>query len=220
MSKGLIASIALNVFLLASVLGLMYGWPLFIHAKQVMPMRERHVSFFEEFGAGPEDVVFVGDQITEEGHWDELFPGLPVKNRGIAGDTSADLALRIGQIAASKPGKVFLMVGGGDAAAEKSVTETAASFDRILSRLSTDSPGSEVYVQSILPRGDETHDGLTARNDAIREVAEKYGAVWVDLFPLFVAENGTMRDELSNDQIHLLASGYLVWRDAIEEHVR
>ena len=117
--KALIASIVLNVFLLASVLGLAYGWPLFIHVKQVLPKRERHVSFFAAFPVEQRDIVFVGDELTEEGRWSELFPGTPVKNRGIAGDTTRDVALRIGQVASGNPGKVFLMIGGKDAAAER-----------------------------------------------------------------------------------------------------
>ena len=218
--KALIVSVILNVFLLASVLGLSYGWPLFIHVKQVLPKRERHVSFFAEFPSSPEDIVFVGDAITSEGKWHELFPDLPVKNRAIEGDTSADVALRIGQIAAAKPAKIFLMIGGGDAEAEKTPAETRASMDAILTRLEKDAPDTEVYVESILPRSVEAWPVIAERNTAIREVAEAHGATFIDLTPVFGAENDAIREEFSNDNTHLLAAGYLAWRDAIEDHVR
>ncbi len=217
--KGLIASIVLNVFLLLSVLGLSYGWPLFIHVKQVLPKRERHVSFFEDFPVRPGDVVFVGDAITDEGRWSELFPGLPVKNRGIPGDTTEDLSLRIGQVAAGKPRKIFLMIGGGDAEAEKTVENTRASYETILTLLERDTPESEVYVQSILPRSVDAWPGIEERNRAIREVTERHGATYLDLVPVFAAENGAIRELLSNDNVHLRGPGYAAWRDAIAPHV-
>lgn len=218
--KALIASVILNLFLIASVLGLSYGWPLFIHVKQVLPKRERHVSFFAEFPTTPNDVVFVGDAITSEARWHELFPDVSVRNRGIPGDTSEDVALRIGQITAGKPGKVFLMVGGGDAEAEKTIEETAASYAAILDRLRSDAPDTEVFVQSILPRSIEAWPAIEKRNDAIRKVAEEKGATFIDLAPLFAAENDAIREEYSNDNTHLLAAGYVAWRDAISHQVR
>lgn len=218
--KALIASIVLNVFLFMSVLGLSYGWPLFIHVKQVLPKRERHVSFFAEFPTTEQDVVFVGDAITSEARWHELFPGVPVKNRGIAGDTTEDVAFRIGQVAAGKPAKLFLMIGGGDAEAEKTVAETAASYGAILDRLQADSPSTEIFVQSILPRSVESWPAIQERNDAIRKVAEAHGASFIDLTPLFAAENEAIRGEFSNDNAHLLGAGYVAWRDAIANQVQ
>lgn len=217
--RWLIGSVVLNVFLLASALGLGFGWPLFLHVKQVLPRRERHVSFFAQFPIASGDVVFVGDALTDEGRWSELFAATTVKNRGVDGDTTEDVAYRIGQVAAGKPRKVFLMIGGEDAAAGKSVDETAASYRAILSRLRTESPATEVYAQSILPRSEDARDDVRARNDAIRRVAEENGATFVDLVPLFADESGRIRPDLSNDRAHLLGPGYEVWRDAIAPHV-
>ncbi|MDG2305813.1 MAG: GDSL-type esterase/lipase family protein [Candidatus Binatia bacterium] len=217
--NALIASIVLNVFLFASVLGLSYGWPLFIHVKQVLPKRERYVSFFAGAPAKSDDIVFVGDAITNEGRWSELFPGAPVKNRGIDGDTTEDVAFRIGQVAAGKPAKVFLMIGGGDAEAEKTVEETAASYAAILDRLEADTPDSQVFVQSILPRSVESWPSIEKRNLAIQKVASEHGAHYIDLVPLFAAENDAIRGDLSNDNAHLLGPGYEVWRNAITPQV-
>ena len=218
--KALIASIVLNFFLLASVLGLAYGWPLFIHVKQLLPKRERHVSFFATFPLEQRDVVFVGDGLIEEGPWSEIFPDVPVKNRGIAGDTTRDVALRIGQIAAGNPAKVFLMVGGKDAEAEHSVEQTSDEYASILQRLKEDSPNTKIYVQSILPRSIEESEALQQRNEGIARVARSAGAEFIDLFPAFVAEDGGIRPDLSNDKAHLLADGYMLWRDQVASRVQ
>ncbi len=164
-------------------------------------------------------MVFVGDGITNEARWSELFVDLPVKNRGIDGDTSADVAMRIGQIAAGRPAKIFLLIGGGDAAAEKTVAETAAAYEQILDRIARDSPATQIFVQSILPRGEEARDDIRERNEAIEAVAAAKGAVWIDLVPAFVDDQGALRGDLSNDHVHLLAAGYRTWRDTIAGYV-
>ena len=35
-----------------------------------------------------------------------------------------------------------------------------------------------------------------------------------------VGEDGRMYPELTNDGLHLLGTGYLIWKEAIEEYVR
>lgn len=217
--KTLIASIVLNVFLFLSVLGLSYGWPLFIHVKKVLPKRERYVSFFAEFPVQSSDIVFVGDALTNEARWHELFPEVSVRNRGIDEDTTRDVAYRIGQIASGRPSKVFLMVGGGDAEAGLTPEQTAESYRVILDKLATESPRTEVFVQSILPRSLESWTDIEARNAAIEAVAQERGVRFIDLTPLFASDNGAIRAELSVDNVHLLAKGYVAWRDAIVEHV-
>src|ERR1700691_2534070 len=34
------------------------------------------------------DIVMIGDSITNNGEWQEMFPGISIANRGIAGDRS------------------------------------------------------------------------------------------------------------------------------------
>ena len=48
-------------------------------------------SQFAELAPAPGHVVLLGDSITEQGLWQEWFSGQPVLNRGISGETSADL---------------------------------------------------------------------------------------------------------------------------------
>ena len=72
---------------------------------------ERWTSQFEHLEIQAGDVVFLGDSITEGGAWDELFPGVPVRNRGIGGDTTSGVLDRLDQITRGRPAKVFLKIG-------------------------------------------------------------------------------------------------------------
>ncbi|HRN58259.1 MAG TPA: sialate O-acetylesterase, partial [Agriterribacter sp.] len=60
------------------------------------------------------DILFVGNSITDGNEWNELFDNSKMKNRGISGDISAGVIHRIDEIANRKPGKVFLMIGVND----------------------------------------------------------------------------------------------------------
>ena len=55
-------------------------------------------------------------------------------------------------------------------------------------------------------------------NRALKEVARRQGVTWIDLYPLFVDDNGRLKAEYTNDGLHLMGPAYLVWRDAIKKY--
>jgi lysophospholipase L1-like esterase len=181
----------------------------------------RRVSAFEAFPLVPDDVVFLGDSITEGGPWEELFPDLRVRNRGIAGDTSEGVLARLDQIARAEPAKVFLLIGTNDLFRGDSEDETVAEITEILNRLKQETPDTEVYLQSVLPRAPSYRAAVEALNARLAEVALEHGSAWIDLYPAFLdPETGGIRAELSNDELHLLGPGYALWKEQIEIQVR
>ena len=52
-------------------------------------------------------------------------------------------------------------------------------------------------------------------------MAERHGVTWIDLYSKMVdPATGSMRKGLTNDGLHLLGAGYLVWRDAVLPYVK
>lgn len=181
---------------------------------------DRAVSQFELLGVEAGDVVFLGDSITSGGRWNELFPGVPTRNRGIAGDLTSSVLSRLRQVTEGKPSKVFLKIGTNDLHARVPEEEISSNVGTIVDRIRADA-GARVYVQSVLPRGADWREAIESLNERLRATAETHGATWVDLYPLFLdPEDGSIRDELTNDELHLLGAGYLVWRNFIEPLVR
>jgi len=178
-------------------------------------------SAFEAFPIAPDDVVFLGDSITEGGPWEEMFPGVRARNRGIGGDTATSVLERLEQVTRGEPTKVFLMIGTNDLFRGASEDEIVADIEEILDRLKQESPDSEVYLQSVLPRAADYRARVDALNVRLAEVAGERGCAWVDLYPHFLDEGtGAIREELSNDELHLLGPGYVLWREQIEALVR
>jgi lysophospholipase L1-like esterase len=213
------ASLGANALVLAAALALFAVGPNRIAALVLRPARERLLSFFATSPVAPGDVVFLGDSLTDGARWDELFPGLPVRNRGVPADTTADVLARLDEVTAGKPARVLLMIGTNDLGQGASVAETAARYREILARLRRESPSTRIDVQSVLPRSGSYREDVEALNHEIQRAARDAGATWIDLYPDFVAPDGSIRDDLSNDELHLLGPGYAIWRDRVAAHL-
>ena len=48
----------------------------------------QRATLFEKLSVTPDDILFVGNSITDGAEWFELFRNPKVKNRGISGDTT------------------------------------------------------------------------------------------------------------------------------------
>ena len=184
----------------------------------VKPHYDRSVSQSEELPVQAGDTVFLGDSITEFGAWHDIFPDTHIRNRGIAGDETAGVLARLDQVTAGKPGQVFLMIGTNDLTFGVDEKETVANVEKIVSRMNRESPGAEVFVQSVLPRGQDYRERVESLNRKLQS-AVSGEATWLDLYPHFLDEDGSLADAYSNDELHLLGEGYLLWRDIIRPHL-
>lgn len=74
-------------------------------------------SLFEQLPIRGNDIVFLGNSITDGCEWAELFNNRHIKNRGISADRSGWLLDRLDPIVNGHPKKLFLMIGTNDLAA-------------------------------------------------------------------------------------------------------
>jgi lysophospholipase L1-like esterase len=177
------------------------------------------VTFFEAYPVAPGDIVFLGDSITAGGHWVEMFPDMPARNRGISGDRTGDILERLTQITSGRPAKVFLLIGTNDIGLGVPREETLQNYAAILRRLAEASPDTRVYVQSVLPREPKAADDVRQLNGRIKEMAQGHGMPYLDLFAAFVDENGGIQEPLSYDGLHLSGEGYRLWESLLEPYV-
>ena len=213
-------SLALNFIVVSFIIGLWFFGNDLVSSYLLEPTKARWRSQFDELPIGGSDIVFLGDSITEGGSWEELFQGLPVRNRGIAGDVTTGVLARLDQITNGRPKKIFLLIGTNDLASQIEVAEIAGNVGRIVDSIRISSPGTQIYVQSVLPRSAGYRRDIERLNQLIESrISGK--ADWINLYPLFLdGSDGSIRDDLSNDELHLLGKGYLVWRDAISSLAR
>jgi lysophospholipase L1-like esterase len=165
------------------------------------------------------DIVFLGDSITEGAEWNELFPDLPVRDRGISGDTTAGVLARLGTVTASRPAAVFLLVGTNELAPSLDPAPSLARQREILARIRRESPDTRVFVQSLLPRAAAYRERVESYNTALRGICREAGVSFIDLYPAFLAADGSLRDELTFDELHLAGAGYRLWRSLLAPHL-
>lgn len=156
----------------------------------------------------------LGDSITAGCEWRELFRRNDVYNRGIGNDTTVGVLHRISTVTRMRPSAVFLMIGTNDAqTAGLSPEESAQNIRLIIQRIHTESPGTHVYLESLLPsKQPKKNLWVSAANKLLRNVAGATGAEWVDLYPLFaIPGTDVIQDQYTVDGLHLSAEGYDVW---------
>ncbi len=187
-------------------------------------IRQHHaqkIDFFNHYPIRPGDIVFLGDSLMDGARWDELLPGWPVKNRGINNDTTRGVLARLDSITSGRPAAVFLLIGTNDLPWYRYRRDAAilATYETILQRLRQDSPGTRVFVQSLLPRHRRYAGRIAHLNAGLEALAERYGMTYVALHPHFVDANGEIQAQISNDRLHLLGEGYARWIAVIRPHI-
>jgi len=177
--------------------------------------------FFRRYRVQAGDIVFLGDSITDGAQWDEIFPALPLKNRGINGDTTEGVLRRLPEIIEGQPAALFLLIGTNDLPwfAYRSDEGILNTYEQILAACREKSPATQVFVQSILPRHRSYSRRIQRLNQALQHLADRYGNTFIDLYPHFVDDKGGLRREFTNDNLHLLAAGYACWAEVLAPHI-
>lgn len=170
-------------------------------------------------------ILFLGDSITDEGDWSELFPDSPVENRGIGGDTTLGVLNRLDQVIALQPSQIFLMIGTNDLCFGRSIPDTMTNYRQIVNRLRAELPTTKIYIQSVLPFNDtlfpsrsfRTNKNIKQLNVEIKKLAQTDHLPYIDLTPTFTDANGRLPANYTTDGLHLNKLGYLQWREQIKD---
>ncbi len=173
-------------------------------------------------------IVFLGDSMTDNGDWNQLFPKENLVNRGIGGDTTLGIINRLDQVVELNPPKIFLMVGTNDLCYDRSIPDTLTNYDYIIAQLRQDLPRAQIYIESVLPFNDtlfpsralRTNENILELNEGIQRLAEKYDLPYLDITEPFTDEQGRLPAGLTVDGLHLNETGYKIWRDQIYDEVK
>ena len=175
------------------------------------------------------DIVMLGNSLTDGAEWNELLGNRHVKNRGIVGDIIQGLVDRLEPILEGKPKKLFILSGVNDVSHDVDGDSIGRVMEKLIVMVKQRCPRTKIYLQSMLPINNDfgRYKRLTGKeqvvldgNRALQEVAQRQHVTWIDLFPLFADDEGKLRRDLTNDGLHLLGNGYLIWRDAILPYVK
>jgi lysophospholipase L1-like esterase len=175
------------------------------------------------------EIIFLGNSITDGAEWFELFDNKRCHNRGISADVTEGVLLRLDAITKLKPAKIFIMIGVNDLSRNMTVEQITANYRKILERIKNETPKTKVYVESVLPVNPATGMALNHTNKTgvimelngkLRAMAGEYGHTYIDLFTIMADADNHLPRKYSIDGLHLTYEGYRVWVEAIKKYVK
>lgn len=190
---------------------------------------DRKASLFEILPVNGNDIIMLGNSITDGGEFGELFGIHNIKNRGISSEVITGVEKRLGPVTAGHPAKIFLLIGINDVSHGHSVAKLAERYERLVKKIREQSPATRLYLQSVMPINNDyrRYKGLFGKektvkdfNVKIKDIAGANEAEYIDLWPELAGPDGKLRKEYTNDGLHLNGAGYRAWTRAIEKYVR
>jgi lysophospholipase L1-like esterase len=184
---------------------------------------------------GDQRVVFMGDSITDNMHnaqrFGPFFPGKPYLNRGIGGQTTAQMVLRFyPDVIALQPKAVVIFGGTNDIAGNlgpvslESVEDNLAAMETMAR-----GAGIKVIMASVMPVCDlPTRPPMTIGrppatilqlNQWIKTYAAAHNAVYLDYFSVTVDDKGFLKSDMTEDGLHPTAKGYEVMNPLAEKAI-
>lgn len=190
------------------------------------PYYDGRMNLFENLPVIQKGIVFLGNSITERGMWAELFPGKIIQNRGIGGDNTFGILARLEQVVKSKPEKVFLLIGVNDIARGIPLDTIISNYQKIVTGITTGSPATKIYIQSVLPMNDDLlkterykfkADTIKKYNLALIQLAKTYKSTYVNIHDIFLDKTGALNKDYTDDGIHINPKAYALWADYLKK---
>lgn len=174
------------------------------------------------YGTKSQQIVMLGTSLTAGLNWQEAFPAHGIANRGIGSDVAEGMCYRIGDVLALHPTLCCVEAGTNDILFQYPVSTTMRFVNGIIDSLQ----GHRVQVLfTLIPLFARSHQtaessniNVSQLNDSLRGLCKRRGIPVIDLNSV-IAENGFRKPEYSQaDGVHLNASGYSVWIQALQAH--
>ncbi len=183
---------------------------------------ERRSAWAQRVNRDQNALVFLGDSITE-GWGDDFggsFPGVKLANRGISGDTTRGVLIRMQQdVLALHPRAVVILIGTNDLEERADPETAAANLKLILAKLKEQNPRMPIVLCQVFPSSE------TKKRPAekIKKLNQLYAAAvkgdtqatLLETWPLFANAQGDAKPEEFPDLLHPNKIGYAKWAAAL-----
>ena len=200
---------------------------------------KKRIKEYRDHPIGKNKIVFLGNSITYSmRHWDKKFNVRNIVNRGISGDYSDGILERLDEIIYYKPLAVFLLTGLNDFF-DDNTTRPGRTPEYVAKNILTaaktikqGSPETKIFIQTIMPINNRQYldekpqvnflwstyypsvnQQINATNKILKENHE---FEIIDLHPLYLNNDQSMKRDLSKDGVHLNENGYNIWIDRVK----
>jgi lysophospholipase L1-like esterase len=178
-------------------------------------------------------VVFFGDSITDQWDLAAYFPDRPYVNRGIGGQTTAQMLVRFRQdVIDLRPSAVLVLAGTNDIAGNSGPARLEDIESNLVSLAElAQAQGIRVIFASVLPvhnysaaaaelYADRPMAKIRALNHWLQTWCAAHSATYLDYFSHMVDGQGLLRRELADDGLHPNEAGFRVMAPLAEAAIR
>jgi lysophospholipase L1-like esterase len=180
--------------------------------------RERRAMWAQQREGDRGAVVFLGDSITQQ--WgpglDAAFPGVKIANRGISGDTTRGVLIRLkDDVLALDPAAVVLLIGTNDLEEGAAPDTVTANLQLILAALKQHNPRLPIVLCQVFPSSTTMKRpaaSIKAINSGYLAAVKGDAQITVlDTWTLFADANGDAPAAEFPDLLHPNQAGYAKW---------
>jgi lysophospholipase L1-like esterase len=189
----------------------------------------QRVQNFREQNRVFQNVVLVGDSITEGFDVAKWFPGRRMLNRGIGADVIGNalkpddkrgVLKRMDESLFDCAARdAFLLIGINDLGDSHSPEQIEAGYREILKQVKQKAPLLKVHIQSVLPtRGNHAkhNANILDVNKRLQALAREFEYDYIDLHSQMTDDKGELKKEFTADGLHINDEGYKVWKAQVD----
>jgi lysophospholipase L1-like esterase len=186
-----------------------------------------HEQFVQTSKEGTAELVFLGDSITagwnaKKEIWDKAFSQYKPANFGIGGDRTQHVLWRIenGELEGIKPKAVVLMIGTNNSGSDPA-EGIAKGITKIVETIRAKQPQAKILLLAVFPRGERAtpnpgREKLKEVNAIVSKLDDGKQIHYLDIGSKFLQPDESISKDIMPDYLHLSATGYQIWADAIE----
>jgi lysophospholipase L1-like esterase len=190
-----------------------------VNFKRLWPQRRQQ--FVNRVDKDHGALVFLGDSITQ-GWGNNLggqFGKQKVANRGISGDTTRGMLVRIDDVIALDPSGVVMLMGTNDLSRSATPEMVAGNVKEIIAELKEHNAEMPIVLCAIMPSSaskDRPKEKIVATNKLLHDaVKDDPQVTYFDTYELFADENGDAPEAEFPDLLHPNKAGYAKWAAAL-----
>lgn len=188
------------------------------------------VTKIKEVEVAPENIVFLGDSITDFYDLGKHYSDYKVVNSGISGNTTDDILKDMNdRVYRYNPSKVILLIGTNDLNTGKKVDEVVDNIKKIVEEIEDNRKSAEIYVEGIYPVNKEINSKIVYRrknedieevNKKLKEYCKEKKITFIDTYEVLKDDEGKLKEEYSEDGLHLNDEGYEVITEKLKSYLR
>ncbi len=167
--------------------------------------------------------LFLGDSITEGFNTKLFLSDYDIDNLGVSGHSTVEtIELLENTKLKGDYDKVFICIGTNDLARNRSIEEIIKNINYIVKFIYNYLTNTKVFVHSIFPTRanlPRPNKKIIELNEILKSQSKNYNYIFLDNYSEFIDSAGHLKDEYTEDGLHLTNLAYQKWAELIKKYL-